>query len=300
MAEPDGPGVSIDLGGAAVLHRTSVEYPGPAWERGIQGTVTVEVTIDPSGDVGGLRVLSGPPELRRVVLQSVLQWHFLPDASGGLRQVSVTFDSAAAQRHWIEEIGQMATAIDNYRITTEERPKVRVRLDGEPGVLTIENAGARDEMARLEEQLQQLRERLGAAEAAADLKSAMPGSQEQQQAARTTEFLRAEVQQLRARIAERQAELSALAERASTPPVSAVGHRLARIDATGFSEEARQALMMSRLPVHVGDTLSEQSIEQIETALRSFDERIGSKSGWRLVQLEGGDFALRIVAPNLR
>jgi hypothetical protein len=90
-----------------------------------------------------------------------------------------------------------------------------------------------------------------------------------------------------------------LAERTATGPASAVGHRLARIDATGFSDEARQALL-SRVPVHLGDTLSEQSIELLGAALQKFDERIGSNSGWRLVPLDGGDFALRIVAPNRR
>jgi TonB family protein len=289
MAEPDGPGVSIDLGGAAVLHRTSVEYPGPAWERGIQGTVTVEVTIDPSGDVGGLRVLSGPPELRRVVLQSVLQWHFQPNASGGFRQISVTFDSVAAQRHGADERAQRVVR-DNYAFTSGNRTGVRVRPNGEPGALTPETAGPGEELASLQMRLRQLTEKLTIGRKV----QPTPGSEAETQGAVTAHFLEAEVAKLQARIAERQAELMA-----TDPPTGAVGHRLARIDPTGFSGETLQALM-SRLPVHLGDILTERSIEQIVEALRSFDERIEYNSGWRLIELEGGDFALRIVAPNSR
>ena len=99
---------------------------------------------------------------------------------------------------------------------------------------------------------------------------------------------------------EREAELSALAEHNSTGPGRAVGHRLARIEAAGFSDVARQALM-SRLPVHVGDTLSEESIERMGAALREFDRHIGFKARWwTLVELKGGDFALHIVASNPR
>ena len=60
----------------------------------------------------------------------------------------------------------------------------------------------------------------------------------------------------------------------------------------GFSDEVRQAIL-SKLPVHLGDTISPQSIEQIAAALRSFDNP-EIKVAWRLVQTEGGDFTLRI------
>jgi|ERR1017187_180941 hypothetical protein len=136
--------------------------------------------------------------------------------------------------------------------------------------------------------MRQLEEKLGAAH----WYPPEPGSPE-------TEFLETEVEQVRARVMEREAELTALVESTSTGRVSAVGHRLARIDATGFSDVARQALM-SRLPVHVGDTLSEESIEQIGAALREFDRHLGFGVGWRLVEVDGGDIALRIVAPNPR
>jgi TonB family protein len=87
----DGPGVTVDLGGSTVLHRTGVAYPEAALKAHIQGVVTVEATLDSSGNVVDARVLSGPQELRRAALQSILQWHFSMDTSTLTRRVNVNF-----------------------------------------------------------------------------------------------------------------------------------------------------------------------------------------------------------------
>ena len=63
-------------GGAGLLHRTPVDYPGSLRDKGVQGTVLLEVQIDATGNVTDARVVSGPEELRKAALQSVLQWHF--------------------------------------------------------------------------------------------------------------------------------------------------------------------------------------------------------------------------------
>src|SRR2546430_11242697 len=77
----DAPGVTVNLNGAAVLHRTPVSYPGATRQNGIQGVVAVEATLDSKGNVVDARVLTGPPELRRPAPESVLQWHFSQDAA---------------------------------------------------------------------------------------------------------------------------------------------------------------------------------------------------------------------------
>jgi TonB family protein len=89
----DGTGVSVDLGGSAVMHRTGIFYPAAALAKGVQGAVVAQITLDAAGNVTDARVLSGPDELRKVVLQSVLQWHFTREAANGTRQVSVTFQA---------------------------------------------------------------------------------------------------------------------------------------------------------------------------------------------------------------
>lgn len=93
----DAPGVAVDIGGAVLLHRTGVAYPEAARQRGVQGIVTLEVRLDNAGNVSDARVLSGPDELRKSTLQSVLQWHFAREFAGMTRQVAVSFTVPAAE-----------------------------------------------------------------------------------------------------------------------------------------------------------------------------------------------------------
>ena len=87
----DGPGVAVELGGSSVLHRTGVMYPPAALKGHVQGIVTVEATLDNTGNVVDARVISGPQELRRAALQSVLQWHFAMDNATLTRRVNINF-----------------------------------------------------------------------------------------------------------------------------------------------------------------------------------------------------------------
>jgi len=93
----DAPGVTVGLNGSAILHRTAVPYPNTARQRGVQGAVAVEITLDAAGGVSDAHVMSGPPELRRAVLESVLQWHFTHDAANGTRVVTVQFQLPATE-----------------------------------------------------------------------------------------------------------------------------------------------------------------------------------------------------------
>ena len=79
----DAQGVTVDQAEANLLHRAPVDYPREARAKGIQGTVVLEVEIDEAGAVADARVLSGPQELRRAALQSVLQWHYAGHAVAG-------------------------------------------------------------------------------------------------------------------------------------------------------------------------------------------------------------------------
>jgi TonB family protein len=86
----DGPGVSVDIGGAALMHRLPVVYPEAAITAWIEGTVVVQATVDSAGNVTDASVLSGPEELRKTAIQSVLQWHFVRGGSS-TKQVSIAF-----------------------------------------------------------------------------------------------------------------------------------------------------------------------------------------------------------------
>ena len=87
----DAPGVSVDIGGATLMHRAPVSYPEAARRKGVQGSVVLEATLDASGNVSDARVITGPTELRRAALDSVLQWHFANGAAGAIRQVTIGF-----------------------------------------------------------------------------------------------------------------------------------------------------------------------------------------------------------------
>lgn len=84
-------GVTVDLNGATLMHRSPVLYPIDARVANIQGSVTALVRLDAKGNVVDASILSGPDELRATVLQSVLTWHFASDSANATRQVTVTF-----------------------------------------------------------------------------------------------------------------------------------------------------------------------------------------------------------------
>jgi TonB family protein len=99
-AEPqmvvDGAGISVELNGAQLLHRTPVRYPAEAAAKRVEGTVAAQVRLDADGAVMDASILSGPDELRKAVLEAVLSWHFAKDSAGATRTVTVSFQLPAA------------------------------------------------------------------------------------------------------------------------------------------------------------------------------------------------------------
>jgi protein TonB len=92
VTRSDAAGVTVEVAEANLLHRAPVDYPREALAKGIQGTVVLEVDIDETGNVSDAKVLSGPQELRKAALQSVLQWHYSKNMSLPAKtQVSVDF-----------------------------------------------------------------------------------------------------------------------------------------------------------------------------------------------------------------
>jgi len=98
MAAPqqDAVGVTVELGGAPLMHRAPVSYPAEARSKGVQGVVMVEVKLGDDGSVSDAHIVSGPDELRKTTLQSVLQWHFRRELAGLTRQISITFQAPSA------------------------------------------------------------------------------------------------------------------------------------------------------------------------------------------------------------
>ena len=72
--------IQLVQGGEHLLHGERPEYPRRAIEQKVEGDVQVEMTLNERGEVSDARVLSGPEELRKATLESVLQWHYSPGA----------------------------------------------------------------------------------------------------------------------------------------------------------------------------------------------------------------------------
>jgi TonB family protein len=89
--------VEIVKGGEHLLHGELPEYPRHAIEQKVEGDVLLDIAVDDQGEVSDARVLSGPDELRKAALSSVLGWHFSPSAlRSASTQATLRFTLAAA------------------------------------------------------------------------------------------------------------------------------------------------------------------------------------------------------------
>jgi protein TonB len=68
------PGVAEGL----LIKKVPPHYPPEAKEKRITGIVILEFTVDRSGNVQGLKVLSGDPILARAAAEAVQQWKYRP------------------------------------------------------------------------------------------------------------------------------------------------------------------------------------------------------------------------------
>jgi TonB family protein len=200
----DGAGVTVDVGGSALMHRSSVMYPDQARRAKVEGTVVVEAMVDSSGNVVDARILSGPNELRRGVLQSVLQWHFANDTGANTRQVRVTFQAPTAPA------GEVGAILPNGQ-------EVRARV--------VPGGSAAEEV---------LRKGVAGGVAGGVVGGVIGGVPSQQ---------------------------------------SLAGKTLKALRVMGISDDAKSRLL-SRLPVHEGDILADDSFELVAKAVRDYDEHM--------------------------
>lgn len=307
-------GVSVNLGSTSVIHRTNVEYPEAALKQGIQGTVSLEVTLDSTGNVADARVLSGPTELRRAALQSVLQWHFVPDGAQATRAVHLTFDLAQGQKalegrgfsfNLVDgQAGYVTLSVDKARALEEQKVRERLMEGLSPQSLEKE--------AQVKRQLE-----IGLSQAQLENEKAELVSQRARQEDTLAFLLRElanadgeERAEIEKKIENYGKDMSALSlaqrqeiEKAQTVRLQAQadmkrvpleGQTLAAIRIDGLSEDARQTLM-SRLPVRVGDTLTHESLEGITDAIHKFDEHLEHSFSF---SPDRNTIELRIVAPG--
>jgi outer membrane biosynthesis protein TonB len=123
---PDDPGVTVEAGGK-LLHRTPVHVPAGG---NAAGAVALEVNLNPKGEVTDARVLSGPAELRRAALASVLDWHYAADSGLSQAHVTITFNQEAPaletprEAPWVGTVGSLAFV----GMSPEREAELRSRL----------------------------------------------------------------------------------------------------------------------------------------------------------------------------
>jgi periplasmic protein TonB len=66
-----------------LYHPSDPVYPRLAEQMKIQGSVTLQVNIDKTGNIVGTQVLSGPPILAAAAQEAVRQWRFRPRYKNG-------------------------------------------------------------------------------------------------------------------------------------------------------------------------------------------------------------------------
>lgn len=71
------------------LNVTRPEYPPEALERGVEGTVLLELVIDAKGKVARVKVLASIPQLDDAAIRCVKKWRFRPAQKNG-RPVATT------------------------------------------------------------------------------------------------------------------------------------------------------------------------------------------------------------------
>jgi len=320
--QSDAPGVTVDLGGANLLHRAPVEYPEAALKSGIQGTVAVQVALDSSGNVNDARVLTGPMELRKAVVTSVFQWHFAQDAAGGTRVVNITFavpppGSEPHGRTYEFKTGYATNGV----LTVERAPGDVDRQKREIQELerAIEEARARNDPAEgLQQSLAELRSQVVSAVSARterlqeesrveglqrkleEAQKAFQGQNDREarrQLEATRNFLQdqltAQEQQLREESGRFEVPRGDAQILEDVPASSLAGRTLAKIEIVGLPDAAR-ADLLSRLPVHEGDAMAENTVDALSAAVHKFDEHLSVD-----VRLAKGNRAtVRIAAPR--
>lgn len=258
----DSPGVTVDLGGATVTHRTGIEYPGFAVERHIEGTVAAEVTLDGNGWVSDARIVSGPQELRRIVLRGVLEWRFAPAYANGVLQVRVQFQSAPAAADWAQRQAKL------------EKEQTQLRE-------TLNELKASGPAAASEQQLAILRQTIDNLKVQAAAGTANPNE---------TSARLAEAQSRLKREVERLQKLQSEGREFHSLP----GCKVKSINFFGVPADAANALGM-QLPVHLGDVLTEESIAAVQRAVAQFDQSLEVQY---TVIAQQNQAELRIVGPG--
>ncbi|MCU1273044.1 MAG: TonB family protein [Bryobacterales bacterium] len=273
--------ISVESGEDGLLHWARIDYPRRAMERRVEGVVVLEINIDEHGQVADARVLSGPDELRRAALQSVLLWHYDPaKRPAGKGEVSI---------HYRLPKEENVTRVAAEQQTSREAELLELRKKSEIA------APGTEAKAFLEKQIAELKSKVqnegpsNRREMEANLAALRSKKEMAAAGTQTKAFLEKEIAELESRL--------------QSPESAGAGHLSSNISGTlrsirteRLSPSARSEIV-SRLPVHIGDEINQESAKKIREALNTVDQHLtmswaGDQGNLSLligVESDGGD-----------
>lgn len=70
--------ISSGVAEGLITHKVNPKYPREAREKGIQGDVILQATIDTKGNITDLKAVQGDPILAEASIEAVKQWKYRP------------------------------------------------------------------------------------------------------------------------------------------------------------------------------------------------------------------------------
>jgi protein TonB len=114
------------------------EYPMEALEKGISGTVTVNIVVNAAGDVTTAGVTSGPQELRPSAFKAALGLKYAPGPSTTAMTVAVNFQ--LDQQSWGVRIVDRAVALEDAASALERLRVATTQLAQTAGAVRVGGA----------------------------------------------------------------------------------------------------------------------------------------------------------------
>jgi TonB family protein len=87
----DGVGVIVNTGDAKLVHRVSVTYPLEALEKGVEGHIVVQASVNNDGTLSDKTLVQCPRELCAGAVDSLSQWQFDRREASSTRAISIDF-----------------------------------------------------------------------------------------------------------------------------------------------------------------------------------------------------------------
>jgi TonB family protein len=268
--------IQVVQGGENLVHRSALVYPHRAIERHVEGDVVLEVSVDEQGQVSDARVVSGPEELRRACLQSVLEWRYHASKSApASTQVMIHFqlpaEGAPSEIVLPAAPEEREDAAVRYFVMTDRRGAAAAARKMKELEEKMQSTGATaEDKANYELQLAKLKAQLPEdAERAGTWVADPPGL------AREADELRAKIAdsgtppedraKLKKELAERLADTFYIVS--GNEDEAPVSGRLTAIRTERLPQATLDALS-PRLGVQVGDTIDEETAQKVRETVR--------------------------------